>query len=120
MKFHTIYFLFLKALFFVQFILISLQKQSETSISYLITDFIFKMSIGLFLVLYFYFNHLPGLYVWDKLVISFGGILLMFDAVYNVLPRIVLNFGVIFNPFSLTDMFKIVLPKKFEQGSPMY
>jgi hypothetical protein len=117
MKFHTIYFLFLKVLFVVQFVLISLQKQSETSVFYLITDFIFKMSIGLFLVLYFYFNHLPGLYAWDKVVISFAGALLMFDAAYIVLPKVALHYGYIFNPFSLTDMFKVVLPKKFEEGS---
>jgi len=117
MKFRIIYFLFLKVLFVAQFVLISLQKQSETSVYYLATDFVFKMSIGLFLVFYFYFNDLPGLYAWDKVVISFGGALLMFDAVYIVLPKVALKYGYAFNPFSLTDMFKVVLPKKFEEGS---
>lgn len=80
------------------------------------TDFIFKISIGLFLVLYFYFNNLPDLYGWDKIVISFGGILLIYDAFYNVLPKVLLNFNIVFNPFSLGDMFSAVRPK-IDRGS---
>ena len=41
----------------------------------------------------------------------------MFDAAYIVLPKVALHYGFVFNPFSLTDMFKVVLPKKFEEGS---
>jgi hypothetical protein len=78
---------------------------SEHSIIYLTTDFVFKLSIGLFLVLYFLLNDLPKLYGYDKLVISFGGALLVYDAFFNVLPKVLLEFRLGFNPYSLTNMF---------------
>ena len=106
MKFHTIYFLVLKISFMIQFFLVSIGKESENSVPYLISDFVFKTSIGLFLILYFYFNHLPDLHGWDRVVISFGGVLLLFDAFYTVLPKVLLQFGVVFNPFSLGDLLK--------------
>jgi len=105
MKFHTLYFLFLKLSFLIQFILVISGLESETSITYVLSDFLFKISIGLFLILYFFFNHFPDLHGYDRLVISFGGTLLVYDAVFNVLPKVFANFGVKFNPFSLTNMF---------------
>lgn len=105
MKLHIFYFLILKVVFLVQFILVTLGKESENSIPYLISDFVFKMSIGLFLILYFYFNKLPDLYGYDQLVISFGGVLLLYDASYIVFPKILQKFDIIFNPFLLTTVF---------------
>ena len=105
MKFHTLYFLFLKLSFLVQFVLVISGLESEHSVTYVLSDFLFKISIGLFLILYFFFNHFPDLHGYDRLVISFGGTLLVYDAVFNVLPKLFTNFGVKFNPFSLTNMF---------------
>jgi len=108
MKFHTLYFLFLKLSFLVQFVLVISGLESETSITYILSDFLFKISIGLFLILYFFFNHFPDLHGYDRLVISFGGTLLVYDAVYNVLPKLFIKADIIFNPFSLTNMFSHV------------
>ena len=83
---------------------------SEHNIIYLSTDFVFKLSIGLFLVLYFLLNDLPKLYGYDKLVISFGGALLVYDAFFNVLPKVLLEFRLGFNPYSLTNMFYTIKP----------
>lgn len=105
MKFHTLYFLILKVSFIVQFFLIILGKMSEHNVIYLTNDFMFKVSIGLFLILYFWFNDVPNLYGYDKIVISFGGTLLVYDAFYNVLPKILFEYGIGFNPFSFRSMF---------------
>jgi hypothetical protein len=108
MKFHTLYFLILKLSFMIQFILVMAGLESENSIAYVLSDFLFKISIGLFLIVFFFFNNFPELYGYDRLVISFGGTLLVYDAVYHVLPKLFTNFGVNFNPFSVTNMFSKV------------
>jgi hypothetical protein len=105
MKFHSFYFLILKLSFLIQFVLVMSGLESENSVTYVLSEFLFKISIGLFLVLFFFFNNFPELYGYDRLVISFGGTLLVYDAIYNVLPKVFRNFGVKFNPFSLTNMF---------------
>ena len=111
MKVHTLYFLILKVSFVIQFILVIAGQISEHSILYLANDFVFKMSLGLFLVLYFMFNNIPDLYTYDKVVISFGGALLVYDSFYNVLPKVLEKFNVGFNPFSVTDMFYRIKPE---------
>jgi len=108
MKFHTLYFLFLKLSFLIQFGLVISGLESENSIAYVLSDFLFKISIGLFLILYFFFNHFPDLHGYDRLVISFGGTLLVYDAVFHVLPKLFIKANIIFNPFSLTKMFSQV------------
>ena len=111
MKVHTLYFLILKISFVIQFLLVITGNISEHSIVYLTTDFVFKTSLGLFLILYFMFNRIPDLYGYDKVVISFGGALLGYDSFYNVLPKILKNFNVEFNPFSLASMMKLIKPE---------
>ena len=109
MRPHTLFFLFLKIFFAIQFILVVFGRHSEDSTMYLLTDFIFKTALGIFLMIYFYIHEIPKMYYWDKVVISFAGALLTYDSVYNVLPRLLLNYGIIFNPFSLTNMFSNVV-----------
>ena len=109
MKPHTIFFLFLKIFFVLQFTAVIIGKYSEHSTIYLWTDFVFKTAIGTFLMIYFYLHDIPKMYYWDKVVISFAGALLTYDSVYNVLPRLLLNYGIIFNPFSFTNMFSKVV-----------
>ena len=57
------------------------------------------------------FNNIPDLYAYDKVVISFGGALLVYDSFYNVLPKLLNKFNVGFNPFSVTDMFYRIKPE---------
>ena len=105
MKAHSMFFILVKLLFIIQFIFIIFGKHSEDSTTYLLTDFIFKMSIGIYLMLFFYLNNVTDIYLWDKVVISFAGTLLSYDSFYNVLPKVFLKYGIVFNPFSPTNMF---------------
>lgn len=88
------YFLFLKLVLVVQTILIVFQKENPNQISYIAADIIFKLSLGLFLVVFFNLTPLPGMDVYDKLIASFAGVLLTFDAVYVSLPVLLTKLGV--------------------------
>lgn len=109
MRPHTLFFLFLKIFFAIQFILVVFGWHSEDSTMYLLTDFIFKTALGIFLMIYFYIHEIPKMYYWDKVAISFAGALLTYDSVYNVLPKLLLHYDIVFNPFSLMNMFSNVV-----------
>jgi hypothetical protein len=94
MKAYHIYFLFLKFLLIVQTILILLQKENPNQISYVAGDIVFKMSLGIFLIVFFNFSKLPDMDFYDKLIASFAGVLLTFDAVYVSLPVLLKKLGV--------------------------
>jgi hypothetical protein len=88
------YFLFLKFLLIIQTILIFFQKANPNQTSYIVTDIIFKTSLGLFLMIFFNFSELPGMDYYDRLIASFAGVLLAFDALYISLPRLLVKLGV--------------------------
>jgi hypothetical protein len=113
MKAYKIWLIFLKLLMLVQFILISLGYLGDDHISYLITDLLFKTSLGTFLFVYFYLAGSPKIDGWDELFISFGGGLLIFDAWYNTFPKILRIYGYYFNPY--TFYFSDKPEKKEEQ-----
>ena len=58
------------------------------------------------------------MYYWDKVAISFAGALLTYDSIYNVLPKVLLQFDIVFNPFSLTNMFSKVAKSVEETATP--
>ena len=99
MKAYHIYFIALKVFVTIQFIMILLKKQSDETIYYLVSDSIFKISVGFFLIIYFWLHKLPELQWEDRLIIAFGGVLLIFEVVYNRLPIILKRiFDVDFQP----------------------
>jgi len=100
MKLYVAVLLFLKFSMILQFVLVSIKFQKEDSISYLISDFLFKMLLGAFLYTYFFIIGSPCFEIWDDRFIGFGGVLLMFDAIYNVLPKVLLKFNIYFNPYT--------------------
>ena len=102
MKLYQLWLIVLKISMIVQVFLILIQKQAETSIEYLITDILFKISLGIFLILYFYINGAPRINGIDEIFVGFGGFLLIFDALYNILPKILEKYGLYFNPYTLT------------------
>lgn len=102
MKLHHIILLILKVSMVIQVGLIFVKVQSENDIVYLISDFLFKTLLGLFLCVFFFINGSPSFDTWDEIFISFGGALLMFDAFYNVLPKLLAKFNVFFNPYTLS------------------
>ena len=79
MKHYHAYFILLKILVVVQFVLVFLKKQSRDSNMYIISDTIFKISIALYLFLFFTLNTFPGLDWQDVLIIRFSGMVLLYD-----------------------------------------
>ena len=118
MKRVSLFFLLVKSIFIIQFIFIIFGKHSEDSTAYLLTDFIFKMSIGIYLMIFFYLNNIIDIYLWDKVVISFAGTLLAYDSFFNVLPKIFLKYGIMFNPYSPMNMFTRLPNVKESPASP--
>jgi hypothetical protein len=100
MKAYVQILLFLKLSMIVQFTLVLFQFQSPNSILFLISDFFFKGLLGAFLITYFFVNGSPVFGKWDETLIGFGGVLLMFDAVYNVLPKVLEKYKIYFNPYT--------------------
>jgi hypothetical protein len=119
MKRISIFFLLVKLLFIIQFIFIIFGKHSEDSTIYLLTDFVFKMSIGIYIMIFFYLNDITEMYLWDKVVISFAGTLLAYDSFYNVLPKIFLKYDIAFNPYIPMNMFTRLPPVKESPASPV-
>jgi len=100
MKAYIVLLLLLKVSMIIQIILILAKVEDEDHIAYLINDILFKTVLGIFLILYFYINGSPSLDTWDELFIGFGGTLLIFDAFYNVFPKLLKRFQIYFNPYT--------------------
>jgi len=96
-----VYLFLLKIVISVQFMLILLKKQSITSIEFLISEIIFKISLGVFLMLFFWLNKISEIRSSDKIIIGFAGVVLIYDAVYINLPHVLEFYGIHFNPLEL-------------------
>lgn len=94
MKAYHIYFFFLKFLLIIQTVLILMQKENPNQISYIAADILFKLSLGIFLMVFFTFKHIEGLDYYDRFIASFAGMLLAFDAVYVSLPILLKKMGI--------------------------
>ena len=93
-----IYMIILKIVVSVQFMLILLKKQSITSIEFLISEMVFKISLGLFLIAFFWFNKISEIRGSDKIIIGFAGVVLIYDAVYINLPHVLKFYNIDFEP----------------------
>ena len=100
MKAYIIVLLLLKLSMVIQFILILAKVQTSESIAYLISDTLFKAILGAFLIVFFMINGSSNFDSWDEVFIGFGGVLLMFDAFYNVFPKVLHKFNIYFNPYT--------------------
>jgi hypothetical protein len=94
MKAYHVYFLFLKLLLILQTVLIVFQLENPNQLSYMAGDIIFKVSLGLFLMIFFTFSPIPGMDFYDKIIASFAGTLLTFDAIYVSLPVLLKKLGI--------------------------
>jgi hypothetical protein len=94
MKAYHVFFALLKAGILIQFILILLNKQSVDSTVYLLTEIVFKTAVGLFIDIYLFHQPIPGLLLEDKIIISFGGALLIFDAWCNDFPILLQKYNI--------------------------
>ena len=101
MKAYKLWLIFLKVAMIVQLGLIIAKVQKEEDVAYLVTDILFKSSLGIFLIMYFYINGSSAFNGWDEVFISFGGSLLLFDAWYNTFPKVLKQYGYYLNPYTL-------------------
>lgn len=101
MNLFNLYLIILKITLTVQFILILLKKHSETSVIFLVSNMIFKISIGLFLMIFFLMNKVSEIEKSDKLIIGFAGLILIYDAVFIDLPTVFEIYNIKFSPYAL-------------------
>ena len=88
MKGYHIYFIVLKIIVAIQVGLVFLKKTTEDSEIYIVTDTIFKISVALYLFLFFIINSFPGLEFEDTIILRFSGMILLYDIDYSGLIRV--------------------------------
>ena len=89
MKGYHIYFILLKIIVGIQVVLVFLKKTTEDSEIYIVTDTIFKISVALYLFLFFIINSFPGLEFEDTIILRFSGMILLYDIDYSGLIRVI-------------------------------
>ena len=77
MKGYQIYFFVLKTAILAQLVFVALDFKVKDSPVFAIVDTLFKISLGLFLGIYFWLFTPPGLDWEDGLIISIGGFLIL-------------------------------------------
>ena len=110
MKWYHYLFLALKTAISIQFILIIANKQSITSREYLITEIIFKSSLFVFIQYYLFTHELPEIPMEDKVIISFAGALLLYDAWVNDFRLLLKEYGIHDLP-EVSDLIHVVFKK---------
>ena len=88
MKTYAVFFFVMKVALVIQFILIVAKKQTRNSVIYITTEIVFKTALFLFIE-WFTFHNDFGITFEDKLIISFGGGLLFYDACFNDVPKLI-------------------------------
>ena len=78
MKSYHVFFIMLRILVLLQLALVIFKKRSIKPELKVIIDSILKLSIGLFVIIFFYFNNV-GLDPWDIYVLQFSGITMILD-----------------------------------------
>lgn len=96
-----IYLIFFKLFLFVQFIMIINKKQDEEGILFIMSNVIFKVSIGLFIIFFFLFHEVSEIDKVNKIIIGFAGVILLYDAIYIDLPRALKIYNINFSPYTL-------------------
>ena len=88
LKPYTIFFFILKLAIVVQFVLILTNNESRDSLAYILTEVIFKTALFIFIEYLLFHRMIEGLSFEDKLIISFAGGLLFYDAWFNDFPKL--------------------------------
>ena len=94
MKAYHIFFIVLRVAIMAQFALVILNRHSVGSKIYILTNIIFKLSLGIFVQIYMFNDAVSGIPIEDKMVISFAGGLLIFDAVSNDVPELLKAYNI--------------------------
>jgi len=92
MKSYHIFFIMLRILVLLQLGLVIFKKKLVTPEFKVIIDSILKLSIGLFVIIFFYFNNV-GLDPWDIYVLQFSGVTMLVDIDYTNLIEIIRKYS---------------------------
>jgi len=88
MKPYQLYFLVLKVIVFIQIVFLALGFDAGTSPLFAFVDMLFKISLGLFLGIYFWLYTPKGIDWEDGLIISIGGFLILADIKFEPLIKL--------------------------------
>ena len=88
MKKYHIFFLLIKIALLIQYGLILINKQTMNSRIYLLTGIIFKTALSVFIQIFMLHGASSCLAFEDRIIISFAGGLLLFDAWFNDFPKL--------------------------------
>jgi hypothetical protein len=86
-------FLVLKVIILVQFALIFFNKESIDADIYIVTEVVFKTALGIFIEILMFHRPIEGLAFEDRVVLSFAGGLLMYDAWFNDFPQLLAKYN---------------------------
>ena len=87
MKAYHIFFILLRILVILQLLLVIFKKQHFPPDIKTLIDSVLKLSLGIFIIFFFYFNNV-GLDYWDIFVLQFSGIIIILDIDYVNLLKI--------------------------------
>jgi hypothetical protein len=88
MKAYQIYFFVLKMIVFAQIVLLALGYKVAESPMFAVVDTIFKLSLGLFLGIYFWLFRPKGIDWEDGIIVSIGGFLILTDIHFEPLMQL--------------------------------
>lgn len=87
MKLYHLYFLALKFIVMSRVVLVSWDISLGKSQIFMIIDSLFKVSLGLFLMFYFWFFRPKGIDVEDSVIISLAGLVILTEIEFKPLLR---------------------------------
>jgi hypothetical protein len=88
MKGYQLYFFFLKLVVLAQIILLALNFKVAESPLFAVVDTVFKLSLGLFLGIYFWLFRPKGIDWEDGIIVSVGGFLILTDIQFGPLMEL--------------------------------
>jgi hypothetical protein len=88
MKWHQLYFFVLKTIVFAQIAFVFLGFDASESPLFAFVDMLFKISLGLFLGIYFWLYTPKGIDWEDGFIISLGGFLILADIKFEPLIQL--------------------------------
>jgi len=89
MKAYQIYFIILKILIIAQIAAIYFKKHTKDSDIFILSDTVFKLSAGIFLISFFMIHNFPGIEFEDTLILRFAGVIILFDIDYTGLVNLI-------------------------------
>ena len=93
MKAYHIYFIIIKILIITQIVAVIMKKKTKKSEFFILSDTLFKISAGLYLILFFLIQPLPGLDFGDILILRFSGLIILFDIDYSGLRKMLSKYS---------------------------